>query len=227
MYRNIEKDSKNSLEHSDLFFKDELKENYSYVILKKQQEEFGSQDILNEFGQVIGKLKLDFLRLNKILEIPNAQDNKIIIIESRKNLFSKNQLLRDKNNIITGKIKKRRFFSSTSKIYLKDKVENKEYLAIGDFINVDYKIIDVSENKLIAKVKSVSKKNLIAQNFDIVLKNHYCIEFVKPKNEKLIIISFAISINNIVSKFHWLSDVSGFVRRIIRLRPFGPGRTLN
>jgi len=223
----MEKDSENLIEHSNLILKDKVKENYSYVILKKQLEEFGTQDIINEFGQVVGKLKLDFLRLNKILEIPNTQDNKSITIESKKSLFSKIQLLKDKTDSIIGKIIKRRFFSSASKIYLKDKNGKKQYITIGDFDNRNYKIINASDSKLIAKVNSFTEKNPLVQNLHINSRNYYYIEFIKPKNEKFIIIGFIISINNLISKFHWLSDVNGFVRRIIRLRPFGPGRSLN
>ena len=222
----MEKDSENSLEHLNKFLNDELKEDYSYVILKKQMEEFGSQDILNEFGQVIGKLTLDFLRLNKILEIPDSRKNKLIKIESSKSFFSKFQLLKDNTNTL-GKIKKRRFLSSNSKIYLKDKNGKKQYITKGDFKTRNYKIFNASNNKLLAKVTSFNDSDLVTRNLHINLENHYFIELFKTKDEKFMIISFVISVNNLISKIHWLSDVSGFMRRFIRLRPFGPGRSLN
>lgn len=223
----MEKEPENSLNQHNLILNDELIDNYSYVILKKQMKEFGSVVILNEFSQVIGKIKTKIFTINRRLEISDVQGNEIIRIKTENNFLSKNQLLKDKSDKIIGKIKKKRFFSSASKVYLKDKNGNKRYITVGDFKNWNYKIYNISDNKLVAKVKIFNEKDLLAQNLHINLKNHYYIEFATSNIEKFVIISFVISINDIISKVHRLSDITGFVRRIAQLRPIGPGKSFN
>ena len=223
----MEKDSENSMGNSNLILKEVSKEIYTYVILKKQMKDFGSQVIINEFGKVIGNIKFNIFNLNIRLELPEILGNNIIRIEGKKSRYSKKRLIKDKSHNIMGEIKKKIFHPSASKIFLKDKNGNKQYICVGDFNKWNYRIYNVSDNKVVAIIKEFNEKDSLAQNLHINLENHFYMEFIKSNIEKSIIISLVITISNTLCKFHKLSDVTGFARRVATLRPFGPGNSYN
>jgi len=210
-----------------MVLKEKSRTDYKFAILKKQFENFGSEDILNEFGQIIGKIIIPFYNPNKNLTIQDLIIDKAILIKGKKSLFYKRQDLRDKTNKIIGKIKKKKSLIPISKIYIKNSYGNIDYTAVGDFRSWNYEIINISDDKLIARVKRMNEKSSITQKLHLNYNNYYFIEFLNQAIENITIIGFVISINNLIYKFHGISDIAGIERRIARLRPFGPGKSLN
>jgi hypothetical protein len=203
------------------------KKNNGNVLLKKFFKHFGYEKIVNELGQVIGKVELPLLRSNKNLKILDIINNKEISIIGKNNLFYKTQQLENYSNEIVAKIRLIRIPFFNSKIIFFDKKEKRKYVAIGDFKNWNYKIIDISNNVCIAKLKLPKLEKFIPQNLKLRLNDYYSLQIFNMKIEKIKIISFAICITNFYSSISGISNVAGFERQIARLRPFGPGRSLN
>ncbi len=210
-----------------MILKEKSRADYNFAILKKQFENFGSEDIINELGQIIGKIFIPFFNPNKKLKIQDLINNKIIVIEDKKSSFYKRQYLKDKTNNIIGKIKKKKSLFPISKIYIENSFGNTDYTAVGDFRHWNYEIINISDDELIARVKKVNGKNSLTRKLHLNSFNYYSIEFVNQTIEKITIIGFVISINTLRYRFHGVSDIAGIERRIARLRPFGPGKSLN
>ncbi len=215
------------MDNPNLKSKESTKENYNYIILKKFFDEFGSQDIINEFNQVIGKINFNLFKLNRNLEIQDLRSNKLITIEIKNTLFSTNLLSKYENGDIFGKIKISKLLLPRSIIYIMNKNGDKQYSAIGDLKRWNYKIMNLSNDEIIAKIRDVNEKNTLIQNLHIVFGKYYCIEFINQTIEKIKIMCFIITLNFLMNKVNKISDIAGIERRIARLRPFGPGKSLN
>lgn len=203
------------------------KKNYECVFLKKQFDSFGDEEILNELGQIIGKIEIPFFKLNRNLKIRDLVNNKTIIVERKNNLFFKIRELKNHSGELFAKIRMARIPFFSSKITFADNKGKKQYVATGDFKYWNYKIINTSNNAIIAKIKVPKMKNSLIQKLKLSLSDFYYLKIINKNIEKINIISFAISINNFVHNSQGISDIAGFERRIARLRPFGPGRSLN
>ena len=77
-----------------MVFKDNANTDYKFAIIKRKFENFGSEKILNEFGQIIGKIILPFFNPNKNIIIQDSLSKKVILIEERKSLFYKRKVLK-------------------------------------------------------------------------------------------------------------------------------------
>ncbi len=203
------------------------KENKSSIIIKKQFDTFGREKIFNKFGQVIATLEIPLFKLDCDLRIHDLLNDKLIIFERRDNLLYKIQEIKDNYGNLLARVRMFRFQYANSKIVLVDNKGRKRFVAIGDFKDSNYKIINISNNEIIAQIMTPNKENLIFKNLKLDFKNYYIMNFINNNVDKMRIISFVISINQLIFKFRGVSNIAGFERRIARLRPFGPGKSLN
>ena len=199
----------------------------STVFLKKNFENFGCEVIFNEIGQVIGKIIIPFLNLNKIFKIKDINSKKVIVIEKKNKLLSKICYLKENNEKIIASVRKSRFKTKPSKIWLRHDSKNKKYYAIGDFKQFKYEIINSTDNKIIATVIDTDKKEFLPKNKQKILQNYCCIKLFNLKGVNILIMAFIICINLLNHLSSGISDLAGFERKIARLRPFGPGKNLN
>ncbi len=196
------------------------------VLIKKTYENFGYQDILNENGLIIGKISIPFLNLNKILKIQELDTQEIIFIKIKDKILTKICYLKDSSETLIASIRKKRFLSYPSKIWLKNGSKRKKYCAIGDFKNYKYRIID-NDNEIVGEINTLEnsedRKKVIQDN----TINYYSLKLFNSKYKKILIVASTICLNIINNPYFGVTDLTGFERRIARLRPFGPGKNLN
>ncbi|MFW9972878.1 MAG: hypothetical protein ACFFDF_22015 [Candidatus Odinarchaeota archaeon] len=197
------------------------------VFLKKKFENFGSEEILNEQGQVIGNIILSFQKLNKNFKIRDLFTNKVIFIEKTYKLFSTICYLKEKNSGIIAIIKKKKLSMHPSKIWFKNSSNINDYYAFGDFKQFNYQIINTINNNIVAKVNEIDKKKIIPKNIEEAPQEYFSIYFIQSDLNNFLIIAFIICINILNKSLLNVSDIMGFERKIARLRPFGPGKNLN
>ena len=202
-------------------------DDHHYALLKRQFENFGSEDILNESGQMIAKIRLPFFNPNKNLVLQDVINDKIVLIERRKSFFFRIQEIKDKTNKILCRIRQRKYISLDSKIYIENGNGTKHLTIKGDLHHWNFEIKHISDDESIARVKNLNEENSVAQGLHLDISKYYSIEILKQTMEKILIIGIIISINKLESKFHGVSDTVGIERRIARSRPFGPGNSLN
>ena len=128
------------------------KENKSGIILKKQFDTFGRGQICNKFGQVIATLEIPLFKLDGDLRIHDLLNDKLIIFERRDNLLYKIQEIKDNYGNLLARVRMFRFHYANSKIVLVDNKGRKLFVAIGDFKDLNYKMVNVSNNKIIAQI---------------------------------------------------------------------------
>ncbi|MFX1328203.1 MAG: LURP-one-related family protein [Promethearchaeota archaeon] len=215
------------MNNSNKSYKSKVNTNFTYVILNKQFEDFRNEEIINEFGQIIGKIKTNLFTQNKKLEFQDLKNENFFFLERKNSFLYKSYILKGQAGKIIGTVKKKRFLIKSSRIKLEIDKESKHYTAMGDFKNWNYKIIDTSNNKIAAKVKIYEEELSSIYDLDINSSNCFLLEFINKNIDKFIIASFVISINDLIHYQRNLSDIFGIERRIARLRPFGPGKSLN
>jgi uncharacterized protein YxjI len=194
------------------------------VFLKKKFENFGSEEILNEKGQIIGYIIISFLKLNKYFKIKDLTTKEIIAIEKKNNILYTIYNLKDKNDELIANIRKNRFSKSPSKIWYKSKTD--EFYAYGDFRRYNYDIFNLNDN-IIAKVNKIEKIENIPKKIQKTPQTYYCLNFNSSYLENILIIAFVICINFLNNPSLGISDLMSFERKIARMRPFGPGKNLN
>ncbi|MFX0035958.1 MAG: hypothetical protein ACFE9I_10005 [Candidatus Hermodarchaeota archaeon] len=215
------------MNNSNKGIKSKVSTNFTYIILRKQFKDFGNEEIINEFGQIICKIKTNLFTQNKRLEFQELNNKEFIFLIPNNNVLYRRYILKDKAGKIVGIVKKKRFFKRSSRIKLEIDKESKQYTAVGDFKNWNYKIIDPLNNKILANVKTYEEERSSINDLDLNSNNCFLLEFVNKNIEKFVIVSFVISINSLIYYPKNLSDIFGIERRIARLRPFGPENSLN
>ena len=188
----------------------EESENIFHYFLKKKFENFGNEEINNKKGQTIAKVKFPLYGTTHIIEIQDLIGQSTYFID-RGGLF-KNYTFRDSSNNILARVSKP--LLSANKAYLLINKTKKKFLAIGKLKKWAYKIISKTNNQVIGSVTDLKRSEFNEQYYRLELKNH--------DEYSIIILSFVICINNL--NYNGISNITGFERRIARLRPFGPGK---
>lgn len=187
-----------------------LDKNLTEYYITKQYWDFGGGKIYDKNQNLIGNISNKLFSINKRFEIRD-KDNKLLAYIQKKSLsFRKRQIIKDKeNNTLYTVVRKKSLLKST-KYFLKDDNGNYQYVAIGkDFPN-SYEIINNFKGKTVAKIGKRDKKLLAFKMLD-------------PDENFLTLITMVISIENILNTTFLLSDIAGYGRLVMRLRPFGPG----
>ncbi|MFX1350562.1 MAG: hypothetical protein ACFE92_17965 [Promethearchaeota archaeon] len=215
------------MNNSKINIKDKVSKDFCFAILKKNFEDFGDNEVINEFGQTIVKIKTNFFNQNKVLEFLGMKYKKFILSKKNKRFIPKKYDLKDRLGNIVAFIRKKGIYIKSSTIDFNINKNNKRYSAVGDFRNWSYIIIDTLNDKTIARVKCFKGEISIPNNSYNNKNNFYLLELISKSIEKFIVISFVIAINDLIYYPKKASDISGFERRVARLRPFGPGKSLN
>jgi uncharacterized protein YxjI len=197
------------------------------VFLKKQFQNFGNEDIFNDQGHIIGEIVISFLNLNKKFKIIDLNTKEFISIERKNKLFSKIYYLKKQNDEIIAYIKKNRLSLYPSKIWLKLSPRRNKFIAIGNFKKFNYTIVDFKNNKIVAKVNNIEKKQAPPKIIQNISVKYYYLKLINLKVENILMIAFTICINLLNNPHFGASDLAGPERKFARLRPFGPGRNLN
>jgi len=191
-----------------------------HYILKKKYKNFGNEEIKNNKGQTIAKIKFTLYSSNHLVEIQDLIKQSTYFIEIYRGFFHKNYHFRDSSSNILAKIKIRRALLSVNKAHLSINKTKKKFLAIGKLKKWTYNIISNTHNQIIGSVFELKSSAL--KNFNDKVKEHYyCLNLKKYDEYSIILLGFVLCINNL--KYNGISNIAGFERRIARLRPFGPG----
>ena len=185
------------------------KENKSSIILKKQFDTFGRGQICNKFGQVIATLEIPLFKLDGDLRIHDLLNDKLIIFERKDNLLYKIQEIKDNYGNLLARVRMFRFFLANSKIVLVDNKGRKRFVAIGDFKDSNYKIINIANNEIVAQIMTPNKENLIFKNLKLDFENYYIMNFINNNVDKMRIVSFMISVYYFIFKFRGVSNIAG------------------
>jgi len=191
-----------------------------HYVLKKKYENFGNECIKNNKGQTIAKVKFPLYTSSHLVEIQDLIKQSTYIIEIHRGFFHKNYNFRDSSSNILAKIKISKPLLSAIKTSLLINKTKKKFFAVGKLKKWTYKIINKTNYQVIGSVIELKRSKLKTFN-DNVKEHYYCLKLNKYDEYSIIILGFVICINNL--NYKGISNITGFERKIARLRPFGPG----
>jgi len=191
-----------------------------HYFLKKKYENFGNEGIKNNKGQTISIIKFPLYTSSHLVEIQDLIEQSTYFLEIYRGFFHKNYNFRDSSSNIIAKIKISKPLLSANKASLFINKTKKRFFTVGKLKKWTYKIINKTNNQVIGSVIDLKHSELKIFNNN-EKEHYYCLKLNKFDEFSIIILGFVICINNL--DYKGISNITGFERRIARLRPFGPG----
>jgi len=200
-----------------------LSKSHELYFLSQNFWEFGGGEIYDEKGTLIGKISNPFFSVNKVVEIRDSEEKLLTILQKKIFMFHRTQELKDPKGILIATIKRKKFPLTKPKFLLLDSSGKKQYLADGDFLTRAYKILDFSNKEIIAVIKSCPLFNRDIKMPFHNFKNLNYLKITEKDEDRLKIIGFVLAIESLLNYQFFLSDLAGYGRLAMRMRPFGPG----
>lgn len=205
------------MNHQDL----EDNRNINPLFIKKKVYKFGEESILNKEENPVFKLKRNVYLPIDFLELQSKSQKRLYSLLEKRFSFTRLYFLINSRGKTLGTFKTPLFTSQTDHALFNS--QDEKILETFNFSNFNQFSIKTSNgNKLVAKIKAPHK--YIKQNPS--LKDYLCVFFspdTTPIN-KLKIICFILYIRQITKNGDGVSNITGFARRLARLRPFGPSK---
>ncbi|MFX1259801.1 MAG: LURP-one-related family protein [Promethearchaeota archaeon] len=172
--------------------------NRYYYILKEKYWDWGSGDILDNTGKVIGKMKRKILSIRKKISLLELDGTVAATIHEK--IFSARsaQDLKDPEGNLIARIKKKLLTLFKPKFFLEDRNGNRWYEAEGKFMGFSFKVRDISTGKIIAEIEKADrwKDFFLAGIFDY--KDTYALKILDKETDRRILVGFVLSIDNVM-----------------------------
>jgi len=200
-----------------------LNKSHELYFISRDFWEFGGGEIYDEMGTLIGKISNPLFSFNKVVEIKDSNEKLLATLQKKIFKFHRTQELRDSKGVLIATIKRKKIPLIKPKFLLIDSMSKKQYVVNGDFLKRAYKILDFSNKEIIAEIYSCPLLNKDIKMPSYSSKNLNCLKLIEKDEDRLKIIGFVLAIESLLSYQFFLSDLAGYGRLTMRMRPFGPG----
>ena len=169
----------------------------SYYILKERYWDFGSGDILDETGQIIGKMNRKLISIRKRIELQEIDGTVCSYILAQLISIKPTHDLKDPEGKQLARLEKTVFSVLKPKFYLKDPLNNKIMIAQGRFGGFSFTITDRNE-KLIATIKKADKWQDVFVRGVFDFKDTYALKIEDMNVDRRLLLGFVIAIDNVL-----------------------------
>lgn len=172
--------------------------NRNLYILKEKYWDWGSGDILDEKGQVIGRMVRQIISIRKRIEFQELDGTISATIHEKLLTARGAQDLKDPEGNLIARIKKKILSFFRPKFYLEDPFGNRWYEAQGELMGWSYKITNLSTGKLVAEIEKADRwKDVFLSGF-FDFADTYALRILDNETDRRILLGFVISIDNIL-----------------------------
>ena len=184
--------------------------------------DFGGGLIFDENWNEVGKIQNKLFSINKCFEIRDMDNQILATIQKRIISLHKTQVIKNARGNDIGTVVRKKILFKPPKFYFRKTKEKALYIALGTNFQDSFEILGFTDIKIanVSKLKN-SMNNLDSSNNSdtefLVLK------LVNNNVNRIELITMVISIENLIYGTFFLSDIAGYGRLTMRLRPFGPG----
>lgn len=170
----------------------------TYYILKEKYWDWGSGDILDEQGQIIGKMKRKILSIRKKIELRELDGTVSASIHGKLVSARQAQDLKDPEGNLIARIKKKILTFLKPKFFLESPDGTRYYEAVGNFFGFSFKVKDISTGKIIAEIEKADKWRdyFLGGMFDF--KDTYALKILDHETDRRILVGFVLSIDNVM-----------------------------
>ena len=199
-----------------------LSKQYTKYYITKNYWDFGGGFIFDKNYKKIGKIENKLFSVNKRFEIRGIDNQIVATIQKRIASPHKKQLIKNDVGKDIGTVKRKKIPFKPPKFYFKQGKEKYKYIALGTKFQNSFEIFDFNN----IKIAKVSKVKHSMNNLDSSINNDgefLVLEIINNNINRIELITMVLSIENILYTTFFLSDIAGYGRLTMRLRPFGPG----
>ena len=171
--------------------------NRNYYILKEKYWDWGSGDILDDKGQIIGKMKRKILSIRKKVSLLELGGAVAASIHAKLISARSAQDLKDPEGNLIARIKKK-ILAFKPKFFLEDADGNRWYEAKGNFFGFSFKVKDLSNGKIVAEIEKADRwrDHFLGGMFDF--KDTYALRILDNVTDRRILVGFVLSIDNVL-----------------------------
>ncbi len=173
--------------------------NRMFYVLKEKYWDFGSGDIMDERGQVIGKMSRKIFSLRAKIELKEVNGQVVASINRKIVAIRPTHDLKDHNENVIGRISKTLFSIIHPQFFLKDLNGNVEFMGQGKFMGFDFMVY--RGNSTAQPVAEIHKADrwrdvFVGGLFDF--SDTYAVKILDPSVDRRKVIGFVIAIDNVL-----------------------------
>jgi len=172
--------------------------NRNFYLFKEKYWDWGSGDILDEHGNIIGKMKRKIFSIRRKIELREIDGTVAATIHTKLASLRGAQDLKDPEGNLIARIKKKFFSLFRPKFYLEDAAGRRWFEAQGKFLGFSFKIYDLSSRKVVAEVEKLDKWRDIFFGGLFDYKDMYALRILDNTIDRRILTGFVLSIDNVL-----------------------------
>lgn len=167
-----------------------------HYVIKEKFWDWGSGDIYDEHGEVIGKMERKVFSLRKQITVTEADGTPIFTISKKLLSFRKSYEIKDYKDSLLGKTGKK-LLSFRPKIWMEDERGRRVLTAEGSYMGWDFIVRDKLGNTIAEVKKSDAWRDVfLGGAFDF--SDTYALKIVDPSFDRRRLLGLVIAIDNSV-----------------------------
>ena len=190
--------------------------NRTYYVLKEKYWDWGSGDIYDKNGKIIGKMSRVFINIRRKVELCELNGTVSASIHEKIISAIGAQDLKDPQGNLIARIKKKITSFFRPKFWLEDPNGKRWYEAQGEFMGWSFKIREIASGKIVAEIEKADRWKDVFLGGLLDFQDTYALKILDNETDRRILVGFVLSIDNVLhDNKHGIT--AGW-------RPFGRGR---
>jgi len=188
----------------------------NYYVLKEKYWDWGSGDIYDKNGKIIGKMSRVFINIRRKVELCELNGTVSASIHEKIISAIGAQDLKDPQGNLIARIKKKITSFFRPKFWLEDPNGKRWYEAQGEFMGWSFKIREIASGKIVAEIEKADRWKDVFLGGLLDFQDTYALKILDNETDRRILVGFVLSIDNVLhDNKHGIT--AGW-------RPFGRGR---
>lgn len=197
--------------------------NRNYYIIKEKMWDMGFGDILDEKGQLVGRMNRKIFSIRRRVELQEVDGTVVATIHSKIVSARGAQDLKTPDGQPIARIKRKILTFFRHVFYLEEpETRTRWYTAEGNFMGWSFKIYETATKKLVAEIEKADRWRDVFLGGLFDYSDTYALKILDNETDRRILLGFVLSIDNV------LHDTGGggiaFSPGSRRRGPFRPGR---
>ncbi len=178
--------------------------NRNYYVFKEDSLYYANGFILDEKGQIIGKIERIVTDSGNILKLSelNSKMSTTIYATSQGT-----HVIKDSDGDRVASIKKKMGKQDTPKFFLEDPNDTIWFEAQGDYLGRSYKIFNVNTGKIVAEIQRADTWQDIILGEPHEYRETYALKIFDSETDRCVLLGFVLSIDNMLHDLHITRDI--------------------
>jgi len=189
--------------------------NRDFYVLKERYWDFGSGDIYDKEGNIIGKMDRKFFDLRRTIKLREVDGTVVATIHEKIISIRGENILLDAEGNLIARFKKKITSFFHPKFWLEDPEGTKWYEAKGEFMGWSFGIREIATGKMVAEIEKADRWRDIFLGGLLDFQDTYALRILDNETDRRILVGFVLSIDNVLH-----DNRHGMGYHV----PWGPGR---